>query len=71
MKKFVTIEDLPECINAQELGHFLRISRVSSYNLLKSETFPTLRIGKRLFVTKPQLIKWINRNTREIDKGGE
>ncbi len=39
--------DLPEVLDARQIAATLRISRASAYNLLNSEDFPTLRIGRR------------------------
>ena len=56
-------ENLPTVLNATQLASALGISRAGAYQLLNTETFPTLRIGKRLLVPKDKLIDWIERNT--------
>ena len=56
-------ENLPTVLNATQLATALGISRAGAYQLLNTETFPTLRIGKRLLVPKDKLIDWIERNT--------
>ena len=56
-------ENLPTVLNATQLATALGISRAGAYQLLNKETFPTLRIGKRLLVPKDKLIDWIERNT--------
>jgi len=56
-------ESLPTVLNANQLATTLGISRAGAYQLLNSETFPTLRIGKRLLVPKDKLIGWIEKNT--------
>lgn len=56
-------DNLPAVLNASQLASALGISRAGAYQLLNSETFPTLRIGKRLLVPKDRLIDWIDQNT--------
>ena len=63
-------ENLPAVLNASQLAAALRISRAGAYQLLNTETFPTLRIGKRLLVPKDKLIKWIEPNTGGGHVGG-
>lgn len=56
-------DNLPAVLNASQLASALGISRAGAYQLLNLETFPTLRIGKRLLVPKDRLIDWIDQNT--------
>ena len=56
-------DNLPTVLNATQLATALGISRAGAYQLLNTESFPTLRIGKRLLVPKDKLIDWIERNT--------
>jgi predicted DNA-binding transcriptional regulator AlpA len=56
-------ENLPTVLNANQLATTLGISRAGAYQLLNCETFPTLRIGKRLLVPRDKLIGWIEKNT--------
>lgn len=41
-------ENLPTVLNATQLASALGISRAGAYQLLHTEDFPTLRIGKRM-----------------------
>ena len=56
-------ENLPAVLNANQLAKTLGISRAGAYQLLNSEMFPTLRIGKRLLVPRDKLVGWIEKNT--------
>ena len=47
-------ENLPAVLNADQLATALGISRAGAYQLLNTETFPTLRIGKRPLVPREQ-----------------
>lgn len=51
---------LPMALNANQVAAVLGISRASAYNLMRSEGFPTLRVGNRMIVPKDKLIAWIN-----------
>lgn len=56
-------KSLPDILNANMLAETLGISRARAYQLLNSEDFPTLRIGKRMLVPKDKLILWIDKHT--------
>lgn len=58
-----TFENLPNVLSAEQLAQTLGISRAGAYQLLHSEGFPTLRIGKRMLVPRDKLAEWIDRNT--------
>lgn len=45
--------------NAAQIAELLGISVTGAYQLLHREGFPTLRIGRRLLVTKENLERWI------------
>lgn len=58
-------EQLPIMLNADTLAETLGISRAGAYELMHSKNFPTLRIGKRMMVSKQQFIQWIENNSGE------
>ena len=51
---------LPMALNANQVAAALGISRAGAYNLMRSEGFPTLFIGKRMVVPKDRLMDWMN-----------
>ena len=55
--------DLPDIIDAKMLAEALSISKSGAYVLMNEKDFPTLKIGGRKLVTKPDLIAWIARRT--------
>lgn len=55
--------DLPDIIDAKMLAETLSISKSGAYALMNEKDFPTLKIGGRKLVTKPDLIAWIARHT--------
>ena len=52
---------LPVALNAELVAAMLGISRAGAYNLMRSEGFPTLYIGKRMIVPKDKLLTWMNK----------
>ena len=60
-------DDLPMVLSALDVANALRISRAGAYDLLRSESFPTLKIGRRVVVSKEAFIQWIKENSRESD----
>ena len=51
---------LPMALNANQVAAVLGTSRAGAYNLMRSEGFPTLFIGKRMVVPKDRLMDWMN-----------
>ena len=66
-----TFENLPNVLSAEQLAQTLGISRAGAYQLLHSEGFPTLRIGKRMLVPRDKLAEWIEKNTGVRHAAGE
>ncbi len=60
--------DLPDILDATQIASALRISRAGAYNLLSSEDFPTLHIGRRKLVMKNDLITWLKSHTNTTQK---
>ena len=60
-------QNLPDIIDAKMLAETLSISKSGAYALMNEKDFPTLKIGGRKLVTKPDLIAWIaNRTGRQV-----
>ena len=60
--------DLPDILDATQIASVLRISRAGAYNLLSSEDFPTLHIGRHKLVMKNDLIQWLRSHTNTTPK---
>lgn len=59
-----SIDDYPDILRAEDIAEILRISRQSAYELLNSDGFPTLKVGKkRIMVPKEKFVAWIDLNT--------
>ena len=65
--KFKNSSDLPLTLNAMDVAEALGISRAAAYTLIQSESFPHMRIGKRILVPKEAFLRWIAEQTEGID----
>ena len=61
--KFKSYQDLPLTLTAPEVGEVLGISRAAAYELVRSEGFPRMKIGKRILVPRDAFLRWIDENT--------
>ena len=49
---YTNIEELPLALNAREAAMVLGISRSKIYELAQGESFPAIRIGKRVVIPR-------------------
>ena len=61
------IEDLPLTLKAHEAAAVLRISKSKVYELARTESFPAMRIGKRVVIPRDKLIEWMNAQVEVSD----
>ncbi len=53
-------------LNIPEVAALLRISRNRAYDLAAADpTFPVIRIGRRLIVSREDLRRWLNDQRRD------
>ena len=64
---YKSFDELPCFLNAKQVADLLGISQSSCHELMNSDNFPVMHIGKRKVVQKDKLIEWLNKNT----KGGK
>lgn len=60
---FYSFSDLPLVLNANQLAGVLNISRANAYRLMRSESFPTLRVGNRMLVVRDNLLRWMDEHS--------
>ena len=65
--KYINYDDLPLMLSVPDVASVLGISRAGAYELVRSDGFPSLRIGSRIVVPKEKFIDWINTNTGAQD----
>lgn len=61
-KTYTSYNELPIMLSVPQLAAVLNISRSGAYTLVRSEGFPSLKIGSRIVVPKNKLLCWINEN---------
>jgi len=61
--KYTNYDDLPLMLSVLDVASVLGISRAGAYELVRSDGFPSLRVGSRIVVPKEKFIDWINVNT--------
>ena len=64
---YTNIEDLPLTLNAREAAAVLRISKSKVYELAQSDSFPAIRIGKRVVIPRDKLIQWMSNQAEVSD----
>ena len=60
---YKSYDELPLMLSVPEVAAVLGISRAGAYELVKSEGFPSLKIGSRIVVPKEKFIDWIDCQT--------
>ena len=64
---YTNIEELPLTLKAHEAASVLRISKSKIYDLARTESFPAVRIGKRVVIPRDKLIEWMNNQAEVSD----
>lgn len=64
---YTNIEELPMTLKAHEAAPVLRISMSKIYDLARTESFPAVRIGKRVVIPRDKLIEWMNNQAEVSD----
>ena len=59
LPRFKSNDELPLAMNAKDVAGYLNISLTCAYNVMNSKGFPTIKIGKRLIVTKENFLNWL------------
>ena len=60
---YKSYDELPLMLSVPEIAAVMGISRAGAYALVKSEGFPSLKIGSRIVVPKEKFIDWIDCQT--------
>lgn len=65
---YKSFDELPIMLSVNQLANVLGISRTSSYDLVRSNGFPSITIGSRIVVPKDELMIWIQNqlNSKEV-----
>ena len=58
-------DELPMFLTVMDVANFLGISRESSYELVREENFPKLKIVQgRTIIPRDRLLEWLDEQTR-------
>ena len=57
--------ELPVFLNAAMVADVLGVSASTSYALMNDPSFPSLRLGKRLVVSKDKFLEWVEAHTQK------
>lgn len=61
---FNDLSELPLTLTANDIAATLNISRAGAYNLMNSEGFPRIRVGKRIMTPRKEFLLWLEANTK-------
>ena len=61
--KIFSNDQLPCMLNANQIAAYMEISRAGAYELMRSEGFPLIRIGKRMIVPRDKFLQWVDEQT--------
>ena len=62
-REYYSNDQLPCMLNADKMAKYLEISRAGAYELMHSEGFPLIRIGKRMIVPRDKFLEWVDNQT--------
>ena len=61
--KYTSYDELPLMLSVTDMAEVLGISRAGAYELVRTESFPSVKIGTRILIPKDELIAWIKRQS--------
>ncbi|MFP5111372.1 helix-turn-helix domain-containing protein [Bacillaceae bacterium C204] len=64
----ITTIELPEVMEVKHIQTFLGIGRCQSYQLVKTNTFHTVKVGKRILIPKKSFIEWFEGKAHTAQK---
>ena len=60
--KSINLNELPPCLKTEHIASYLGISRIKAYNLVNSDGFPRIVLGKRIIIPKEKFLQWFEEN---------
>lgn len=57
-------KDLPLCLKVSDVAAAMGVGSVTAYQLVKSEGFPRITIGKRIVIPKDAFLNWLHNQTQ-------
>lgn len=62
--RYFNVEELPIFLDAKAVANVLGISMTGTYQLMKRDDFPTIRIGNRPLVKRDKFLEWVDNNSQ-------
>lgn len=62
--KYITYDQLPLMLNAEDIQAVMNISRAGAYQLMHRDNFPVITIGKRMVVPRDKFLEWVQQSTK-------
>lgn len=59
-KQPISLDDLPDFCSLDEFAGVFRVSRSTAYRMAAQGKIPSLRVGRRVIVSKEHLKQWVN-----------
>lgn len=54
----ITLDELPEVLEVDDIKKFLKVNRTAAYDLVKSGQFRVIRIGRIFKIPKKNFVAW-------------
>ena len=64
---YKSYSNLPLTLSVPEVAAALGISRARGYELVRSNSFPKIKIGNRIIVPKDKFIAWMDKQSEVRD----
>ncbi len=64
---YKSYSELPLTLSVPEVAAALGISRAGAYELVRSDSFPKIKIGNRIVVPKDKFIAWMDKQSEVRD----
>ena len=61
---YTSANDLQICLKVSDVAAVMSISPVTAYNLVKSEGFPRIKLGRRIVIPKDAFFNWLHNQTQ-------
>ena len=62
ISKPVSLDELPEFCSLEEFSEVFRVSRATAYRMAAQGKIPSMRIGRRVIVSKKHLMSWLDQS---------
>ena len=63
---YKTNDELPLTMNAKDVAGYLHVSLTCAYEVMNSQEFPAIKIGRRVLVTKDRFLEWLEKVSGQI-----